>query len=99
MMLGLAGVADDEIARDYALTASTAASLMDRLREAARQRGLDAAAAETLLSSEPDTMRTFLAHVADRYGGFSAYLAQAGVSDRHVDRLVERLVSRDMEIA
>lgn len=99
MMLGLAGVADDEIAHDYALTASTAAALMNRLREAARQRGLDAAAAATLLSSEPDTMRTFLAHVADRYGGFSAYLAQAGVSDRHVDRLVERLVSRDMEIA
>jgi len=99
MMLGLAGVADDEIARDYALTASTAAALMDRLREAARQRGLDAAAAATLLSSEPDTMRTFLAHVADRYGGFAAYLSQAGVPDRDVDRLVERLVSREMEIA
>lgn len=99
MMLGLAGVADDEIAGDYALTASTAATLMDRLREAARQRGLDASAAETLLSSEPDTMRTFLAHVADRHGGFAAYLSRVGVADRHVDRLVERLVSREMEAA
>lgn len=99
MLLGLAGVADDEIVRDYALTANTAASLMDRLREAALLRGLSVEAAAILLASEPETMRVFLGHVADRYGGFSRYLSRAGVSDGHIDRLVERLVSREVEIA
>lgn len=99
MMLGLAGVSDDDIAQDYALTASTAGALMDRLREAARQRGLSEAAAAILLSSEAATMRAFLGHVADRHGGFASYLSRAGVADRHLDLLVERLAMRAVETA
>ena len=99
MLLGLAGVADDDIVQDYALTASTAAPLMDSLREAARKRGLSETAAAILLSSEAPTMRAFLGHVSDRHGGFSSYLSRAGVSDRHLDLLVDRLVARAVETA
>lgn len=99
MLLGLAGVADDDIVQDYALTASTAAALMDSLREAARSRGLSETAAAILLSSEARTMQTFLAHVSDRHGGFLSYLSRAGVSDRHLDLLVDRLVARAVETA
>ena len=91
MLLSLAGVADDDIVADYALTATIGAALMDRLRQAALRRGLSETAAATLLGSEPDTMRAFLGHVTGRHGGFSAYLAGAGVSPPVVDRLVRRL--------
>lgn len=92
MLLSLAGVGDDDIVADYALTASIAAPLMDRLRQAALLRGLSETAAATLLGSEPATMEAFLRHVADRHRGFAAYLADAGVSAGHLDRLTRRLV-------
>ncbi|RST86865.1 tyrosine-protein phosphatase [Aquibium carbonis] len=91
MLLSLAGVADDEIVADYALTATVGAVLMDRLRQAAKARGLSETAAATLLGSEPDTMRAFLRHVAGRHGGFAAYLAGTGLSPDMLDRLVRRL--------
>lgn len=99
MLLGLAGVADDDIVQDYALTASTAGSLMDRLRDAARQRGLSEAAASVLLASEARTMQALLGHVSDSHGGFASYLSRAGVSDRHLDLLIDRLVARAVETA
>ena len=99
MLLSLAGVADDEIVADYALTATIAAPLMDRLRQAALRRGLSETAAATLLGSEPDTMRAFLGHVAGRHGGFAAYLADAGVSAGHLDRLTRRLASPGVGVA
>jgi protein-tyrosine phosphatase len=91
MFLSLAGVADDDIVADYALTATVGAVLMDRLRLAATARGLSETAAATLLGSEPDTMRAFLGYVAGRHGGFSTYLAGTGVSPDTLDRLARRL--------
>jgi len=99
MMLGLAGVAEEDIVQDYALTGRIAAPLMDRLRAAACRRGLSEAAAAILLSSEAQTMQAFLGHVTDRHGGFASYLSRAGVADRHLDLLVGRLVAPAMQAA
>jgi protein-tyrosine phosphatase len=99
MLLSLAGVADDEIVADYALTATIAAPLMDRLRQAAMLRGLSETAAATLLGSDPATMRAFLGHVAGRHRGFAAYLSRAGVSAVQIDRLIRRLASSDFDAA
>lgn len=75
MLLSLAGVADDEIAQDYALTATVARSLMVRLKTTAMARGLDEITTTGLLSSEPPVMLAFLRHMEERYGGFATYLA------------------------
>lgn len=74
MLLSLAGVAPDDIAADYALTASLAAALMTTLRDNAMARGLDQAQATLLLSAEPAAMQAFLRHVDTAHGGFQRYL-------------------------
>src|SRR5690554_2011492 len=68
MMLSIAGVSNDDIAADYALTATLAAPLMQRLRDGAMKRGLEEAMATRLLSSERTAMEALLRHVDDRHG-------------------------------
>ncbi|MBP0437085.1 tyrosine-protein phosphatase [Tianweitania sediminis] len=88
MLLSLAGVAKEEIATDYGLTAELAAPLMQKLRLQAVARGLDEAQATVLLSSEPAAMLAFLEHMDATYGGFQSYLGSYSqdVSARLVGR-------------
>lgn len=91
MLLSLAGVGEDEIAADYALTHSIAAPLLRRLKEQALSRGLDEIVATRLLSCEQVTMRSLLSHIGVRYGGFAAYLGGIGIGDRHLRLIAGRL--------
>ena len=70
MLLSLAGVESEKIAVDYALTASIAGTLMEKLKTHAITRGLDEGVSGRLVSSEPAAMLTFLRHMEDRYGSF-----------------------------
>jgi protein-tyrosine phosphatase len=92
MLLSLAGVGEDDIAADYALTRKLASALMDRLRDQAMARGLADGVATQLLSAEPGTIVALLRHVDDRHGGFAAYLADAGLSAERLGRVIRRLV-------
>ncbi|TKT78303.1 tyrosine-protein phosphatase [Aquamicrobium sp. LC103] len=74
MLLSLAGVDDDQIAADYAMTATIAGALMEKLKGHAVARGLDETVSSRLLASEPAAMLSFLRHMDERYGGFAAYL-------------------------
>lgn len=74
MLLSIAGVSSSEIASDYALTAEVAASLMQRLKASAIERGLTEPLAARLLSSERSVMLAFLRHIEDRHAGFRNYL-------------------------
>lgn len=90
MLLSLAGVASDEIAADYALTASIAGALMDRLKAHAMARGLDEMTSARLLSSEPAAMLAFLRHMDERHGGFASYLAGGDTVDAIRTRMLAR---------
>ena len=80
LLLSLAGVERDDIAADYALTATIARPLMDRLKLQAMTRGLDEATSGRLLSSEAEAMHQLLAHIDGRYGGFRTYLEESGLA-------------------
>ncbi len=91
LMLRAVGVAADEIAADYALTA-----------ECLRERHEAELAAETdpdardrlrqLQGCEPETIIGTLSYVDDRFGGSARYLASAGVTGGQLARLRARLV-------
>jgi len=91
LLLSLAGVEDDVIAEDYALTASCIAPIMEELRE-----GRPAAVAEEqyehFLGSDPDHMYRMLRHLDEQYGGAERYLRTIGVTDEQIMRLKEKLV-------
>ena len=88
-----AGVASEEIASDYALTASIAGRLMVRLKANAMARGLDEAVSTRLLSSEPAAMLTFLRHIEDRYGGFQNYLIGGAAKIPKIQLILKRFLT------
>ena len=91
LLLMLAGVGEADIVADYALTATLAAPMLDRLRAAAQQRAVDMTHLNLVLASDAATMQAMLAHLHDAHGGILAYCQAIGLSSAELDRLVSRL--------
>lgn len=93
LLLGLAGVGDDDIADDYALTAEAMQHLLPRLME---QAALDGSTErlKRLLSSNREDMLDLLGYMGQRYGGTAAYIRMLGLSDAQQMRLRGRLLDQ-----
>lgn len=91
VLLLLAGVGEEDIAKDYALTATLADPLLARLRVIARARGLDDAHIDRVLSSDAATMAAMLEYLRARHGGIGAYSAAIGLGAAETGKLVSRL--------
>ena len=96
LLLSVAGVSDDDIADDYALTTLNLDGLINDWlatieddSERARMRILATPSREAMLDT--------LAYVHDRYGSAEQYLLSAGVSPDHLGRIKERLVAPGSE--
>lgn len=92
ILLSIAGVEDDVIVADYALTSTISGPLIGRLRERALRRGADPALIERFLACEPRMMQATLDHIRTEYGGPAEYLARLGVTDAEMNRLRRRLL-------
>jgi len=92
MLLSLAGVEDNAIAADYALTRTLAEPLIERLRAAALARGVGGDICQVLLSSEPSSMMTLMGHVRTHYDGFQNYLSCEGTPARVLSLIGRRMV-------
>lgn len=92
VVLGLLGVPDEEIIRDYALSRDGMEALLDWLREtqpeAVAAAGVNVGA---LVAAEPETMACFLDTLRSEHGGVEAYVASLGVP-RAGDHLRELLL-------
>ncbi len=86
-LLLLAGVDEGDVVADYALTGDHMAGIVAGLEQAASEQGRDIAAYRPYLLSEPATMRAFLAHLGEAYGGAEAYLLDHGLEAREIARL------------
>jgi protein-tyrosine phosphatase len=91
LLLSLAGVDDDTIAADYALSGDNLTPLVDELvrdldeAEAARLRIMHSSPAETMLDA--------LAWIRHGFGGAAGYLRAAGLDDAAIGRLRVRLAT------
>ncbi|HEY0415639.1 MAG TPA: tyrosine-protein phosphatase [Gaiellaceae bacterium] len=91
LLLRLAGVPLDEIARDYALTFERRSRAPDDWVEAARDDR--ERARRTFMQNTPaDAMRRALEHLETAHGGVEAYLRHAGLDPARIRLLRERLV-------
>jgi protein tyrosine/serine phosphatase len=95
LVLGLLGVADDDIAADYALSGPAMPRLLEWLRanseESVDQLRLESNVA-IIMAAEPATMTEFLRGFRDAHGSFEAYAAAVGYPDaayRLADILLE----------
>lgn len=93
LMLALAGVDDETIAHDYALTGYYLKPKFDRYRQKAAASGRDMEAFELLLLSEPRTMLDTLQYLQEVYRGVAVYLSQIGLTDREIDQLRSKILS------
>ncbi|KZV85786.1 hypothetical protein EXIGLDRAFT_681537 [Exidia glandulosa HHB12029] len=99
VLLSLAGVTDEAIVEDYAMTrlglapyeALIATRFADKEEWRAHPEG-----GRRLLSAEPATMTEFLRVLRDQYGGAEGYCAKLGFSAEDIARIKANLVTRDM---
>ena len=90
LLLRLAGVAIDEIGRDYSLSASNLAVTLDGWLDSAPNE-LERRRREKLSQTPAIAMTRVIADVERRYGSVQGYLVAAGVQPVQIDRLRGRL--------
>jgi protein tyrosine/serine phosphatase len=93
VLLGLLDVPDDAIVADYVATQENLGAIVDRLLESEGYQVMLAALPPDTLHAEADTMIRFVAGMRERYGSMRGYARAAGVPDRVLDRLRERLLA------
>jgi protein-tyrosine phosphatase len=90
LLLGLAGVPEQTIAEDYALSVVYLKPIYDaRLIEEPDPAKREYMA--RMLGAAPETMRAILAHLETRHGGAERYLLAAGVIESDIERLRRRI--------
>jgi len=90
LLLALADVSDDDIADDYALTMINLAPLIDDWISTVDES--DQARMRELATPRREAMLDMLAYVRERYGDIDTYLRGAGVTNKQLARIRDRLV-------
>jgi protein-tyrosine phosphatase len=91
LILGLAGVPEEAIVADYALSgACLAGAFSDEARRRAEEQGFSY---DLLTQCDPDFMRETLEHLRKRYGGIESYVRASGLGDQEIDRLRRSMVA------
>ncbi len=92
VLLALAGVPDEEIADDYALTASSLGPLIVEWLDEMSDDPIERARLTDLAVPRREAMLDALAYLTGRYGSAEGYLRSAGMGAASVDSLCRRLV-------
>ena len=91
LVLGLAGVPEEVIVADYALSGACLAGVyLDEARERAEAQGFSY---DLLVLCDPDFMRVTLAHLKARHGGIEAYARATGLGDAGIGGLRRAMVA------
>ncbi|MCZ8513762.1 tyrosine-protein phosphatase [Paenibacillus filicis] len=93
LLLQLAGVPDDIIIEDYAMTSECIAPLMEELR-AGRPEMVPAEMYEKFLGCDRDNMSMMLGYLQEAYGGAERYLLSIGVTEAQVASLKSKLLGQ-----
>ena len=89
---GLLGVRDEIIVADYAASQEKLDAIVERLMAAEGYQQMLALLPADTLHAEPETMRTLLARLRERYGSLDGYAASIGLPEAALDRLRARLL-------
>lgn len=96
LLLGLAGVPEEIIIEDYALSSAYLGEpFRDEVRQRAIERGHTWEQYEPLIACLPDYMRTTLRYLTQLYGGFEAYARTVGLGADHIEALRSVILQED----
>lgn len=93
LLLGLAGVAPEDIVADYTLTEPLTRNLVEDLIAQAAAHNMDAVAYRRLMGAPATAMQTTLGHLTTRYGSVGGYLDAIGLPAGDRAALTDRLLS------
>jgi protein-tyrosine phosphatase len=93
LMLSLAGVGDETIVEDYALSGELLAPLMTEWLPRMAKRGIDESRAQQLMASPRGDMVSTLGHISAVYGSPAGYMESIGLSPESISALRARLVA------
>jgi protein-tyrosine phosphatase len=94
LALGLAGVPEATIVKDYELTAKyLGGTLVEEIRRRALAKGYTWEQYKPLLQCPPDYMYATLRHLHERYSGIETYVRSIGVGREDLERLRAALVA------
>ena len=82
LVLGVLGVSDDDVTRDYAMTEHNMSRTIERLRRLGRLPAGDSFSAELpreFFETPPSAMRSLLRELRDQYGSVRGYVTSCGV--------------------
>ena len=95
VVLGVAGVGDDDIVEDYAYTRHALPKIVERLRASEAYQYVFTELPPDTLHAEPATMETLLASVRREWGSLRDYALWAGATPATLDQLAASLVAID----
>lgn len=90
LVLKLAGVADDVVLADYAVSETYMKETFDRQRKMVEAAGVKVP--DYVFRSKPEYMQKLMDHIAGKYGSAKDYLKNIGLSDEEIGRLKEKIV-------
>ena len=93
LLLGLCGVADEDIIADYCVSQVYLGWIYDRMK--ANLPPSSAEQQDPFFSTSPKNMEMLLSHLHENYGGIPGYLRACGVSDELAARLKNRLLGKN----
>ena len=87
MLLGTLGVADDDIAGDYSLTADVMPGILDRARRWSKDPGSVLSFPPQVYGAEAETMLRVLSEVRGKHGSVLGYVLDSGLDISTVETL------------
>jgi len=93
LLLRVAGVPDETIVEDFALSDAHIEPKLPRFRERMQKRGYYSAGAEKMFRAPAPAMRATLAYLDQRYGSTAAYLNGIGVTDAEIAAFTAHFVA------
>lgn len=93
LLLDLAGVEEAAIIEDFSISATLLQPAFSEWLPKMAERGISEEKARGLMSSEPEYMTTFLAHLRRRHGNAEGYLRGIGVDPLKIDAVRQRITT------
>ena len=90
LLLKLAGVADDTVLADYAISETYMKETFERQRKLVEAAGIKAP--DYVFRSKPEYMQKLMEHIAGKYGTAKGYLESLGLSEEEIGTLEGKIV-------
>ena len=93
LLLDLAGVPDDHIVADYALSTAELEPMLEERLDRIRKYGISVKAGRKMMAAPPHDMELTLEFIRDRWGSAAGYMGALGLTPGTIEAVRDRMLS------